>query len=80
MKEVRPVCRERFQDLERDLTGVPGDEFGIRKKVGIMWTAHLKRKETEHAKKIAWDKVLQIGLAALQSGALVYLISGGKAS
>jgi len=80
VKEIRPFCRERFQEFERDMLGVPGDEYGMRRKVGVLWTAHLKRKETEIIKKVAWDKVLHIGLAALQSGLLVYVISGRKVS
>lgn len=77
-KEIRPECREAFQEWQRDMVGVPGGDFGIRKKVGIMWTAHLKRKETEAVRKIAWDKILQITLALVQSGLLMFLISGGK--
>ena len=86
-KEIRPVCRERFQELERDMVGVPGDEYGIRRKVGVLWEERVKRKEAEALqrvadvdKKIAWDKVFNTGLAVLQSGLLVYLISGGKVS
>ena len=80
LKEIRPTCRERFQELERDMVGVPGDEYGIRRKVGVLWDERLKRKESEGIKEVAWDKLLHIGLAALQSGLLVYLISGGKVS
>jgi len=80
IKEIRPYCRERFQEFERDMMGIPGDEFGMRRKIGIMWTDYLKRKEAASIKKVAWDKILQTGLAVLQSGLLVYWISGGKAS
>jgi len=80
MKDVRPVCQERFQELERDMMGVPGDEYGMRRKVGVMWTDYLKRKESGNRKQFAWDKILQVALALLQSGLLIFVLTGGKMS
>jgi hypothetical protein len=80
MKEMRPPCRERFLELERDMRGAPGDEFGLRRKVGIMWTDHLKRKEADKNKKVAWGTLLQFFFAFLQSGLLILLLTGGKMS
>jgi len=80
MKDVRPGCRDRFQELERDMMGVPGDEYGMRRKVGIMWTDYLKRKESGNRKQVTWDKILQVALALLQSGLLIFVLTGGKMS
>jgi len=80
MKDIRPVCRERFQELERDIAGIPGEEYGMRRKVNIMWTAHLKRKESGNRKQVTWDKILQVALALLQSGLLIFVLTGGKMS
>lgn len=73
LEDINPDIEKRLTIVERDLNG--NGEFGIRKKINILWTKHLKNKEVEDREKIAWDKISQLFLAFLQSGLLVYLIS-----
>jgi hypothetical protein len=80
LKQIRPACRDLFLELERDMRGIPEGEYGMRKKVSILWTAHLKKKESDNLKKVAWDKILNTALAFLQSGLLIMLLTGGKTS